>query len=230
MLICIMKSSAVVKKILTLIIFNAVILFSISGNFLWTGAWFFLIYLTISTFIGSGLVFSKKSGLLEERWGKKGNVKTWDKILMPVAAVICPLIIVITSSLEIRLLKTQSLSIYWQILGFITGSLSCVILTWSMLTNKFFSSNVRIQNDRGQTVISNGPYHYVRHPGYVGMLLYAFTMPLLLGSCWAFYPALGMIISIIIRTMLEDKTLQAELIGYKDYSENVRYRLMPGIW
>ena len=97
-------------------------------------------------------------------------------------------------------------------------------------SNKFFSSAVRIQKDRGHTVISTGPYRFVRHPGYVGLCVFTLAEPLALGSWWAFIPGGLATILVIVRTVLEGRTLQAELPGYKEYAARVRYRLLPGVW
>jgi protein-S-isoprenylcysteine O-methyltransferase Ste14 len=99
-----------------------------------------------------------------------------------------------------------------------------------MASNRFFSSVVRIQTDRGHTVATGGPYRFVRHPGYVGMMVSALGTTILLGSLWAFIPATLLIGLIIFRTALEDRTLQNELEGYKEYAARVRYRLLPGVW
>lgn len=99
-----------------------------------------------------------------------------------------------------------------------------------MTANTYFSTAVRIQSDRGQTVCSTGPYRFVRHPGYVGFVLQSISVPFLLGSLWALIPGIVATVLMIIRTSLEDRTLQAELPGYQDYVHKVRYRLVPGIW
>ena len=99
-----------------------------------------------------------------------------------------------------------------------------------MLTNAYFSTAVRIQTDRGQTVCRSGPYRFVRHPGYVGAILQSLGIPFLLGSWWALIPGLAAVVFIVIRTALEDRTLQYELVGYWDYAQEVRFRLVPGIW
>jgi len=99
-----------------------------------------------------------------------------------------------------------------------------------MRTNNFFSFTVRIQKGRGQEVVQNGPYHFIRHPGYVGGILMAISSSLVLGSLWALIPASIVTILLIIRTYLEDITLQKELQGYNEYSKEVRFRLLPGVW
>jgi protein-S-isoprenylcysteine O-methyltransferase Ste14 len=99
-----------------------------------------------------------------------------------------------------------------------------------MLANAYFSTAVRIQTDRDQTVCRSGPYRYVRHPGYLGFILQSIGTPLLLGSLWALIPGLAAVALMVVRTILEDRMLQAELAGYSDLVQAVRYRLVPGIW
>jgi len=99
-----------------------------------------------------------------------------------------------------------------------------------MIANAYFSTAVRIQSDRGHTVCRTGPYRFVRHPGYVGFILQSLGTPFLLGSLWTLVPGITATVLMIIRTSLEDRTLQAELPGYRDFVQEVRYRLVPGIW
>jgi protein-S-isoprenylcysteine O-methyltransferase Ste14 len=119
-------------------------------------------------------------------------------------------------------------SVYWSSVAlYLIGQ---AIFVWARYTNRYFSSVVRIQTDRGQTVCKEGPYRFVRHPGYLGGFLFTATMGLMLGSWWAFIPQLIAALMLIPRTILEDRTLQAELPGYRDYVLETRYRLLPGIW
>jgi len=104
------------------------------------------------------------------------------------------------------------------------------LTSWAMIANAYFSTAVRIQSERGHTVCSRGPYRFVRHPGYVGFILQSLSAPFLLGSIWALIPGILAAVLMVIRTALEDRTLQAELPGYPEYVQNVRYRLVPGIW
>jgi protein-S-isoprenylcysteine O-methyltransferase Ste14 len=98
------------------------------------------------------------------------------------------------------------------------------------VVNRFFSGTVRIQTERGHHVVTDGPYRFVRHPGYAGALLGFVLIPLLLDSVWAFIPAVLLIAITFVRTALEDATLQKELPGYAEYAQTTRYRLIPGIW
>jgi protein-S-isoprenylcysteine O-methyltransferase Ste14 len=102
--------------------------------------------------------------------------------------------------------------------------------SWAAVTNRFFSTFVRIQKDRGRHVVVGGPYRWVRHPGYLGQIMAAMALPLALGSLWALIPALTGALGFAMRTALEDSTLQRELEGYVDYTNKVPYRLIPGVW
>ena len=103
-------------------------------------------------------------------------------------------------------------------------------LTWAESVNKFFEPTVRIQTDRGHKVIDTGPYRIMRHPGYVFSFAFFLGIPLALGSLWGLIPAMLMCLMLVVRTVLEDRTLQAELPGYREYAQRVRYRLIPGVW
>jgi protein-S-isoprenylcysteine O-methyltransferase Ste14 len=99
-----------------------------------------------------------------------------------------------------------------------------------MGANAFFSAVVRIQTDRGHQVADRGPYRFIRHPGYLGAIAFSLGVPLLLESWWALIPGLMSVILFLVRTHLEDQTLQEELPGYSEYAQKVRFRLFPGFW
>jgi protein-S-isoprenylcysteine O-methyltransferase Ste14 len=101
---------------------------------------------------------------------------------------------------------------------------------WVLVENRFFSGVVRIQAERGYTVMSVGSYRWVRPPGYAGTLLFEPTTPFYFSSYWALLSMAVMTLIVVIRTQLEDKTLRAELPDYAEYAQSVRYRLLPGIW
>lgn len=104
------------------------------------------------------------------------------------------------------------------------------IATWSMVVNPFFEKTVRIQTDHDHRVVTTGPYAYVRHPGYVGFSGWVMATPMMFASTRLVVPGLFLVLALVIRTALEDRTLRAELTGYADYAARVRYRLIPGIW
>jgi protein-S-isoprenylcysteine O-methyltransferase Ste14 len=118
----------------------------------------------------------------------------------------------------------------WRALGVALCLLGLAGFVYAMSVNRFFSSVVRVQDDRGHHVIDVGPYARVRHPGYVGMLMFAMALPLAFGSWWAFVPAAPLVAFALRRVSIEDAFLLARLPGYREYASHVRYRLVPGVW
>lgn len=159
------------------------------------------------------------------------DTKPWDEILAPLVGLGGALI-PLAAGLDARY--------SWSVLDFgLTTKVVALVLTlagfafssWALLENRFFSGTVRIQKERGHHVVSTGPYAWVRHPGYAGALLTYFATPVLLDSLWTFLPVVFITIVLVIRTSLEDRTLQEELPGYKEFAtQKTRYRLLPGIW
>jgi protein-S-isoprenylcysteine O-methyltransferase Ste14 len=117
-----------------------------------------------------------------------------------------------------------------QVLGFLGVVMSFVGLYFVMRANTFLAPVVRLQTDRGQRVISTGPYGFVRHPMYASVLLLFFGGPLMLGSWWGLLGAAALTAVLVVRTILEDHVLQNGLPGYSDYARQVKYRLVPRIW
>jgi protein-S-isoprenylcysteine O-methyltransferase Ste14 len=98
------------------------------------------------------------------------------------------------------------------------------------VTNRFFSSVVRVQHDRGHQVVRDGPYRLVRHPGYLGMLVAVVSESFVFGSMWSLVPTAAFLVVLVARTALEDRVLRNGLAGYEDYTRSVTYRLAPGVW
>ena len=140
------------------------------------------------------------------------------------------LMIPLVAALDMRFAWTLNIGVTWHVVGAVLFAAGLGLFGWAMITNAYFSTAVRIQSERGQTVCRTGPYTFVRHPGYTGTLLQSIGMPLLLGSWWALIPGLLAAGLMTARTTFEDRALQAELPGYVDFVQNVRYRLIPGIW
>lgn len=205
---------------------SGVVLFAAAGTVDWPQAW---------SFIATGLVilvinlFVLPAEVIEERGRKKENVKKWDTVLTRITGIpyfsMFPL-----CGFDHRFgwspALTESLSYSMLILYF----LASMVFTWAMVSNRFFSTVVRIQEERGHAVETGGPYRYVRHPGYLAFIIMSLTVPVILGSLYSLI--LSAIVSglFIIRTTLEDKTLLKELNGYDTYALKVKYRLIPFIW
>lgn len=208
------------------ILLIAAILFITSGSLAWLYAW---IYLIASVLIVAVNALVLPPELISERGRKKENVEKWDRIIS--GLIILPFFaIFIISGLDFRYRWSFDLPFLAHLMGLIFYVLGNALITWSMVSNAYFSTAVRIQYDREHRVATGGPYALVRHPGYLGMIVYYLATPVALGSIWALWPAFLTVVLLIIRTALEDSTLQAKLKGYKEYAARVRYRLIPGLW
>ncbi|MGC1122576.1 MAG: isoprenylcysteine carboxylmethyltransferase family protein [Candidatus Methanofastidiosia archaeon] len=208
------------------------ILFIAAGTVHWTMGWIYILLSITFTAISRIVVFHKNPETLRERGRslEAEDVRNWDKAVLLFAALLGPLVMFIVAGLDFRFSWSphipgliQSLALIFVILGYVIGG-------WAMIANRFFSAVVRIQKELNQTVIKDGPYRVVRHPGYFGGILSMLSTPVMLGSLWALLPAAFVVSLTIVRTFLEDKVLKEELDGYKEYSHDVRYRLLPGIW
>lgn len=189
-------------------------------------AWIFIL-LGVIILIINAIVIPRE--VIEERGKKKDNVKKWDKILTTIN-IIPSLGIYIISGLDHRFHWTKDFLPVINIMGIGLVFLGSMLFTWSMISNKFFSTLVRIQDDRDHKVASGGPYKYVRHPGYAGFIIMSLATPVSLGSIYGLPMAFLVAVVFVIRTILEDKTLKTELIGYEEFSKKVKYRLIPFLW
>jgi len=216
-------------QILVMFIVMGLELFLASGRLNWFWAWVFIGISLLSVAINAIFMLRSSPETVAER-GKPKEVKDWDKVIGGFWLMGQYFLVPLLAALDNRFGWTGALSLGWHLLGATVYAASLGLAGWAMITNAYFSTAVRIQSDRGQTVCRNGPYAFVRHPGYVGFFLQALSVPILLGSLWAGLFALPAGILMIIRTSLEDRMLQAELAGYKEYAKEVKYRLIPGIW
>jgi len=151
-------------------------------------------------------------------------------LLVGITVLLGPMAVWITAGLDERFHWSNGRSFVTFAAGLALAVLGAVVTAWAMRSNQFFSSVVRIQKDRRHTVVEDGPYRFIRHPGYAGMLVFGLVTPLILGSYWALVPAAATASVLILRTAMEDSTLHNELEGYVDYARRVRYRLIPAIW
>lgn len=208
------------------IIIMAFILFVSSGRLDWTMAWILLGIHLAGTVIIS-LKISQE--LINERTQEKDGIKKWDVTLVRIMNIV-GLIALLVAGLDIRFEWSGPFPLPIEIVAMVVVIIGYAFLAWAAISNEYFSRVVRVQEERGHSVITSGPYHYVRHPGYLGLILCTLAQPLMLGSFWALIPAILTAVLLLVRTNLEDKTLQDELIGYKDYTLRVRYRLFSGVW
>jgi protein-S-isoprenylcysteine O-methyltransferase Ste14 len=223
------------KQLLRFLIFalsTPAILFLAAGRWNWVMGWVYVGILAGTTVVSRILMARTSPELITERAQSldREDVSGWDRAIVIFLAMFGPLAVWIVAGLDERFgwspempLALQAAAVAVVVLGYLLGA-------WALVVNKFFSAVIRIQKERGHTVVTGGPYRYVRHPGYVGGIATCFAVPLLLGSLWALIPAGLAVIAVVIRTALEDRTLHEELPGYAEYAARVRYRLLPGVW
>ena len=206
-----------------------VALFWSAGRMDWWPAWGALAVMTAWIIATAIVILRFNPTLLAERLGPRKGAKPWDTAIVSILGL-TTLVRYILAGLDQRYDWTGGMPLAAQIIALIVCFLGYALFTWATASNAFFSQIVRIQSERGHTVITGGPYRFVRHPAYIGAILYELAVSILLASWWSFiFSAIGAAL-LILRTALEDRTLQAELTGYADYARQVRYRLVPGIW
>jgi protein-S-isoprenylcysteine O-methyltransferase Ste14 len=212
------------------ILVQAAILFLALGDLGWIWAW---------VYIGTGLVIvlanaivllSTDPALIAERGQVKEDAKEWDRWYAAILSLFGPALTLLVAGLDERYGWSGSQPLALHLVGWALFVLGNVLWGWAMASNRFFGGLVRIQEERGHTTATGGPYRFVRHPGYVGMIVFSVGTALLLGSLWALIPVGLTCCAIVARTALEDRTLREELDGYAEYARRVRYRLLPGVW
>ena len=208
------------------------LLFVCAGDIGWWQAWVYSLLFVAAGLGGRFLAERRHPGLLAERQSIDNiqTVKTWDKVLAPLMALSLSLPLVIVAGLDHRFGWSPAFPLWLILIGFFLIAFGYAFAVWALVENRFFSSVVRIQTDRGHVVCDTGPYRIVRHPGYAGNILPLLGIVLALSSLWTLIPAAVALVIAVIRTALEDRTLQEELPGYKEYARRVRYRLFPGIY
>ena len=206
--------------------------FLASGDWAWGLGWLYTGSMILYTLVSRIIAIRLHPGFARERATASAmqDTKGWDKWIVPLIALWLPFLAVLIAGLDKRLGWSTTMPDWVHWLGLALLAFGYSVGTWAMAVNAFFSSHVRIQKDRGQTVVATGPYAIVRHPAYITGAIAMLGIPLLLDSLWAFPPIILLCIGIVIRTALEDKTLLAELPGYKEYTEKVRFRLIPHVW
>jgi protein-S-isoprenylcysteine O-methyltransferase Ste14 len=223
---------ALLKRIVALFIVILVmdlLLFVPAGRLDWPAAWILSLLYGVVLLAYAVWGTLKAPDLLEERSQVARNVKVWDKVIMAIYTVLL-LATLVLAGLDVGRVRWSQMPVALEVLGLVGIVLSAGLIFWTILSNAYLGRMVRIQEDRGHQVVTGGPYRYVRHPMYVGIILLFPCMTLFLGSWWALVPASLIAMLMVVRTALEDRTLRAELPGYAEYAQRVRYRLLPGVW
>ena len=219
----------IVLKSISIFIVFIIITFITAGKLDYWQGWVFN-GLNILFILITYIVLIDRKDLIKERMKPGKGMKKWDRIYYAVSTPIFFFMFIISILDASRFYWKPTIPLIIIFLGIILYSIGQIIVLWAKKTNKFFSSVVRIQSERKQTVCTDGPYRYVRHPGYIGGLIFTIGTPFMLGSFWGLFPAIITIFLVFGRTYLEDKTLKNELPGYKEYAKKVKYRFIPFIW
>lgn len=209
---------------------TAALVFTSAGRLDWPLAWLFVLAWGLFKLAFIILLRWRNPELIVERATRHANTQPYDRWILPIYFVLAFGTIAIAGLDSGRFRWSGEMPISLVIISYIIYLLGNFLAAWAVDANAFFSSESRLQTDRQQTVTRNGPYRFVRHPGYLAaVILWPATGPML-ESWWAVLPGLLAALAMFIRTVYEDRMLQAELLGYKEYTQQVRYRLFPGIW
>jgi protein-S-isoprenylcysteine O-methyltransferase Ste14 len=204
-------------------------LFLPAGTGAWARGWLFLVVVVAASVVITLYLRRANPDVIAARVNRHEGTKGWDRLLL---ALFLPAMVSILPVAALDDGRFHWSHVPWWAcgIGYVLLLAGLAGLTWAESVNKFFEPSVRIQTDLGHTVIDAGPYALVRHPGYVAAGLLVLGLPLSLGSFWALVPAVISYLLLVVRTALEDRTLQNELPGYEEYAQRVRYRLIPGVW
>jgi protein-S-isoprenylcysteine O-methyltransferase Ste14 len=211
-------------------VITALPLFLAAGTLAWPAGWIYLILLYGWLFIGILLLLKYNPGLLAERMNvSPSNQKTWDKVFILLLYVFFFACLILMPLDAVRF-HWSWMPIFLQVVGAVAMVVSFILMSLVFRENSYLSATVRVQEERGQTVITTGPCHYVRHPMYAGGLFMFLGTPLLLGSWYGFLLILLFLPAFLVRAVLEERTLLQELPGYDAYMTHVKYRLIPYVW
>ena len=220
----------IVQTLVFVILFGSSLFIS-AGKWNWTMAWAYLgIFLLSQIIVGFFLLPLNPELVVERTQLEASREAQWDRPLVGIVSVFGPLALLIVAGLDQRWGWTPLLPERIQFSALAIAALGSTLTIWAMASNRFFYGHVRVEEERGHTVARTGPYQSVRHPGYVGAIIFNLAAPLLLGSLWAFVPAGVVVLVLILRTAFEDRFLMKLLPGYEEYAHQVPFRLIPGIW
>jgi protein-S-isoprenylcysteine O-methyltransferase Ste14 len=203
----------------------------ISRRWNWWEAWVYAGITILGFAISRALAARRHPDLLAERARhmRHENVQSWDRLLAPLVGLGFGLLLLV-AGLDALLGWSPPFGAPIKVVSLLLILAGYALGSYALIENRYFSGVVRIQTDRNHRVVSTGPYRWVRHPGYAGGLLAYLATPVFLDSVWAFVPTVLLTVALVIRTALEDRTLQEQLPGYREYAGRVRYRLLPGVW
>lgn len=218
-----------ISQLLVLVILQAAVLFASAGSLQWAAGWWYIGLYIAMLLLASVIMLPNRMEVVAERSKGTSGGKSWDLWITRLLAI-PTLGLLVLAGLDQRWNLTPPLPLWGRLFGALAFGAGYAIVLWAMYSNEYFSQVVRIQSERGHVAVTGGPYRFVRHPGYLGMILSMLGAVFLLDSLWGlvcFALYLGLIVT---RTALEDRTLRAELPGYSEYLTHTKYRLIPGLW
>ncbi len=218
-----------VLQVALMVVFQASILFLAAGRLDWVWGWVYIgVYLVIAP-INALFLLRYSPETIADRADARG-MRDWDKVVGGLFGVMYFIVLLLVAGLDTRYGWSGEVDLWIHIIGAVGSLLGFALFSWAMISNAYFSTVARIQDDRGHTVCTVGPYRYVRHPGYIGGILQSLSNPLMFGSLWSFIPGVLAATLLVLRTLLEDRMLHEELAEYPEYASRVRFRLLPGVW
>ena len=219
------------KSLIQLVVTVAVIwvmLFGAAGTLDWPRAWWFMAAFVVAILIAVVVLWQLNPEIFAARSRVQPGTKLWDYIF--ITLVIGGMAAILPVAGFDRRFGGADAPDWVVIVGYVLFVLSFIGQTWPQAVNRHFEPGVRIQEDRGQTVVDSGPYAIVRHPGYISGSLLALSVALVLGSWWALIPVAIVVVGLVVRTVFEERTLQDGLPGYREYMQRVKWRWVPGLW
>jgi len=206
------------------------VLFGAAGTLAWASGWIFIVLYAAFSVIQLAWLVRHDPGLLDERMTPfPSDQPAWDRAFM-IALLLVIAVWFLVMPLDAERLRWSHVPGWLEAVGALVLVASLVLFFVTFRENSFLSPAVRVQRERGQRVVSSGPYRYVRHPLYSGVGLFVLGTTLLLGSWAGLLPGAVMVAMLAWRTVGEERTLRKELEGYEDYQSRVRFRLLPGVW
>lgn len=192
--------------------------------------WFYFGFAMAGAIAGALINWKLTPELANARGNLRKGTKPWDIAFLLVYSLAGVIGLPIVAGLDVGRYEWSRLGAAFIVPGIILYATGFVLIYWAMIVNRHFEVFVRIQTERDHKVVSDGPYRFVRHPGYVGIILAVPAPSFILGSAYALIPAAIVVAAVIFRTAMEDRMLQRELTGYAEFAQKTRYRLMPGVW
>ena len=211
------------------VLLTGVLLFSFAGTLQWWPAWVMVAILGGWSLITTVVILRTDPALIADRLAPRKTSKKWDVLILSVIGVMNVAKFAV-AGLDYRYGWVGEFSTTIQGLGLLLTVIGYALVIWATASNAFFSQIVRIQTERNHKVETGGPYAWIRHPGYLGAILFELAIPLFLNSPWALNIGIFNALLFVVRAALEDRTLHTELDGYEEYAKGVRYRLFPLIW